>query len=270
MAKIGSARINELGKVLGGAPGDNNGREVAEEEFYFHKLTWLAFQPKSKEHAKALAQSMRDAVNNDKVGYTQELEDKKGNDYRLGVYAWVREGKKIRNIDVPTGADCSGLVRGCILEATGVNLANFNTASEPKVLEKSGLFEKPFKVESVHQLQTGMILVTASKGHTAIVTEANEPTGAAKNEKPKTETAGAKLQASRYRDTKLSGTYKAISKTSLRYAAGKSQLSIMDIPAGARVTCYGFYNEVDNEKWLYVSYAGRTGYIYALDFKRGA
>lgn len=257
MAKIGSARIDENGNISGGKAGNQNGRELAIEEFYFHKKGWLAFKPKDKEHAKALAKAMVDACNNKNIGYDQGE--------RLGVYKWVNGGTRIAAIKNPCECDCSALVRACILEATGRNLANFNTASEADVLKKSGLFEPPYEINAVKQLEVGMVLVTKTKGHTVIVVEANEPTG--ENEAPKME--AGKLQPSKYRDLALRGEYMPIKKDiALRYGAGNDAPMICELPYGAKLSCYGYYNLYNGEKWLAVAYAGRTGYCRQSEIVR--
>ena len=137
--------------------------------------------PKTK--AKELANAMKEACANDNIGYNQEK------NARLGVFRAVKFGTKIANISEPTDCDCSGLVLACILQAFGVELANFNTSSEPSVLEKSGLFEDPVEIKSEADLKAGMILVTKTKGHTVIVTEVSGTTKNTKKEEPKKETA---------------------------------------------------------------------------------
>lgn len=258
MVKIGSARISENSTVHGVA-GDQTGREVAEEKFYMHKLGWLAFKPKEKEHALALAQGMRDACNNDYIGYDQ---GSSGANDRLGVYKWVREGKRIASINVPTSADCSGLERGTILQATGVNLPNFNTESMPKVLEKSGLFEPPFKVESEDQLEEGMILCTCKKGHTATVTEAKPPSGS--NKKTQVQNIKADqpdIDSAQFFEEKLAGSYTTTAQMSLRAGAGAGKAAIFKIPFGATVRCYGYYSNAGSTRWLCVTFAGLTGFL---------
>lgn len=37
---VGSARIDENGKISGGALGDNNGREVSTQPYYLHSKGW--------------------------------------------------------------------------------------------------------------------------------------------------------------------------------------------------------------------------------------
>ena len=64
------------------------------------------------------------------------------------------------------------MVRACCIQA-GINVGDFNTASEVAVLEKTGAFNKAVAVTPNTKLQVGDILVTRSKGHTVIVTESD-------------------------------------------------------------------------------------------------
>lgn len=50
----------------------------------------------------------------------------------------------------------------------------------------------------------------------------------------------------------LSGTYKTLSDLYLRDGAGTTYKSLCLMPVGTTVTCYGYYNELNGGKWLYV------------------
>lgn len=161
---IGSARIDENGKAVGGRAGDNTGKEVSMQAMYTSSKGWFILRPKSIYHAKAMAELMKKACNNDNIGYDQGE--------RLGV---VNKGIDTKT---PTESDCSSLVREVIKEATGKDVGNFTTANEATVLEKSGLFET--RVAYISQAKTpvydGDVLVTKTKGHTVIVVSGNPRT----------------------------------------------------------------------------------------------
>lgn len=165
--KIGSARIDERGKLSGGASGDQKQTkapdmegEVSQQAFYVHSKGWRVFTPKTEDLGKRIAQNMIDACNNKNIGYDQ------GNRtaiLKAGIHATTK-----------TECDCSSLVRACIKEATGKDPGNFTTQTEAAVLRKTGLFiESEYKTGDV--LKLGSILVTKVKGHTVIVTEADKP-----------------------------------------------------------------------------------------------
>ena len=166
---VGSARIDERGKLSGGSAGDQKQTsssndtkgEVSMQPFYVHSKGWYILRPKSIDVANKIASSMVSACNNPNLGYDQ------GN--RLGI---IKYGI---NTKTKTECDCSSTVRACIINATGKDVGNFTTANEVSVLENSGLFEK--KISYINQTSTpvfnGDILVTKTKGHTVVVTSGN-------------------------------------------------------------------------------------------------
>lgn len=157
---IGSARRDERGRYSGGKAGDNDGDEVSTQLFYVHSGGWYVIRPKSDRHATALAAAMAEACRNPNVGYDQ------GN--RLAI---IRDGIQSTK---PTECDCSSLVRECVIEAMGKDPGNFTTDGERGALEGTGLFERAFSYTSTTRLCTGDVLVTKTKGHTAIVTKGTE------------------------------------------------------------------------------------------------
>ena len=155
---IGSARHDENGKYAGGKRGDQTGNEVAVQKMYnyFSKGGWIGYRPISGLVAEREKNSMLRACANDNIGYS--MSD------RYGIMQSGTDTTK------PTNTDCSTLVRKCIEEATGKDVGDFTTANEGSVLENSRLFKKIGKVTTLSKLYDGDILVTAKKGHTAIVT----------------------------------------------------------------------------------------------------
>ena len=158
---IGSARIDENGKLKNGKAGDQKQTttddykgEVSFQNFYVHSKGWYVFRAKSAIIAKKLALSMKNACNNPFIGYDQNQ--------RTGV---LRYGTLTHTA---TECDCSSLVRQCIKESSGVDVGNFSTENEASVLEKSGLFESKKSYTNGMSLYEGDILVTKTKGHTAI------------------------------------------------------------------------------------------------------
>lgn len=160
---IGSARHDEHGNCYsGGKAGDQTGQEVSTQNFYNHSKGWNVLRAKDNKVAAKLAEAMQIACGNDNIGYDQSE--------RYGV---IKYGI---NTKVKTECDCSSLVRACIIYATGKGVGDFNTSNERSVLMKSGLFEDVGSYKPGITLYNGDILVTRTKGHTAIVV-----TGAKKN-----------------------------------------------------------------------------------------
>lgn len=166
---IGSARHDENGKYTGGAKGDQLQKsstndtvgEVSMQAMYTHTKGWYILRPTSVDVANKLAAAMKTACNNANIGYSQSD--------RTGV---VTKGI---NTTVKTNTDCSALVRACIKHVTGKDVGNFTTANEILALTNSKLFTNAGAY--VNQTKTpvydGDVLVTKTKGHTAIVVSGN-------------------------------------------------------------------------------------------------
>lgn len=158
---VGSARIDENGNLKNGKTGDQTRKEVSTQAYYTHKKGWYVLRAKSVAHANALATAMKQACNNNKIGYDQNE--------RNGVIAQLKKYGSLDKIATATECDCSSLVRTCIIQATGKDVGNITTANEASVLEASGLFEAKKSVNGEGMLYNGDILVTKTKGHTVIV-----------------------------------------------------------------------------------------------------
>ena len=162
MTKVGSARIDENGNAVHGRAGDQTGKEVAIEPYYNHRLGWYMLRAKDSDKARKIGLAMTEACLNDNIGYDQSG--------RYDVIECLKIYGRLAKINKPTEADCSSLVRACCIQA-GINVGDFNTASEVAVLEKTGAFNKVIAVTPNTKLRVGDILVTRTKGHTVIVTE---------------------------------------------------------------------------------------------------
>lgn len=161
---IGNAVGDENGSARGGEAGDQTGKELRIQPWYKNKKGWRVFRPKSYEAAQKIAEDMRAACNNPNIGYDQK---QRNTLYNVAQ----RFGFDCAEVAVPCECDCSSLVRVCLAYA-GIMLSNFNTATEPSKLINSGQFDELTDIEvtdTPDYLRTGDVLVTAVKGHTAIV-----------------------------------------------------------------------------------------------------
>ena len=161
---IGSARSDENKKLVGGTAGDQRQTqnrdttgEVSLQNFYIHKKGWYIYRPKDADKANKLASAMIKACGNICIGYSQSD--------RYGIIKYGID------TDTPCNCDCSSLVRACIIYVYCIDVGDFNTANEGGVLEKSGLFLDKIKYNKDIVLYNGDILVTCTKGHTAIIVE---------------------------------------------------------------------------------------------------
>lgn len=244
---IGSARLDERGKISGGTAGDqkqgpspDNRGEVSMQAFYIHSKGWLVLRPKSASHAIAIAANMKAACNNPHIGYDQG-----------GRYGVIKYGVNART---DTEADCSSLVRECIKEATGKDPGDFTTATEASMLEKSGLFEDRRTYVGSMTLYTGDVLVTKTKGHTVIVTD-----GAPRTVKPsslnKTEMWKGKVTASELNVRSWAGTENSL-------------CSFSPLKNGAEVSVCDTIPARDGTEWHYIKYSGKYGFVSAKHIAR--
>lgn len=157
---IGSARHDERGRYNGGKNGDQSGTEVSTQTYYVHPKGWLLIRAKSAETADNIAKAMLEACNNKNIGYDQ---------YDRNIIAKVKKYGSLAKIAVRCDTDCSDLVRACVYQATGRDSGDFYTTTESAALQRLGIFEPTTEVTHTTALYNGDILVTKTKGHTAIV-----------------------------------------------------------------------------------------------------
>jgi hypothetical protein len=177
---IGSARIDEDGKISGGKAGDqkqtsstnDTSGEVSMQKMYTHTKGWLVFRPKDAAIATKCATEMTNACNNAHIGYDQSQ--------RLTLWNYVVKNavKSLAKVSSDVEVDCSELIRTVIYVVTGKDVGDFSTATEAAVLKKSGLFEESFEYVSQEKtpVYDGDVLVTKTKGHTAMVVSGNART----------------------------------------------------------------------------------------------
>lgn len=221
---IGSARADERYKYSGGRRGDQRQKssydttgEVSLQSFYVPGKGWDVIRPKKKKHADAIAKAQGDACKNKHFGYSQS------DRYSIFNYKDVKNA----NIENNVNCDCSSLVRKSILDGTGVDVGDFNTANEASVLEKSGLFEEKKKYTNGMTLYDGDILVTCTKGHTAIVVSGNPRT---KGTSGSTEPVKQTYCIGNKYTVKASGL-------NMRTAPGTSNDIITKLKTGDKITC---------------------------------
>ena len=162
--QIGNAVCDENGKAKGGKPGNQTGKELRIQNWYLNKKGWRVFRAKAPEVAEKLAWDCEAACKNMAIGYNQSK--------RNTLYTAAKpHGFNCAEVTTLCECDCSSLVRVCLLYA-GVKVNDFNTASEAARLMATGQFDEltdaKYTDESAY-LKRGDILVTKTKGHTAIV-----------------------------------------------------------------------------------------------------
>ena len=185
---IGSARIDERGKISGGRDGDNNGREVSTQSYYAKPASapWRVLRPKDAAKAARIAACMRMACANDHIGYNQSK--------RLTLYNLAKpHGFDVSRVTQNCSTDCSALVRVCCAYA-GIAVGNFTTANEARMLLATGEFvemaDRKYRAGSAY-LREGDVLVTPGKGHTAVVLSSGNKSEPLPNSSRRTAASGS-------------------------------------------------------------------------------
>lgn len=170
MVRIGSARVDENGKLIGGQAGDQTGQEVAVEAWYRHDKGWVVIRAKDAAVRERIAQCMEAACTNNNIGYDQstswDLYDK------AKQYGW-----DCSKVNTPVETDCSSLARVCVAYALQRDIPWFSTANEVEVLDATDGFEiirEPKYTESSAYQMRGDILCTTVQGHTVVVLDNGE------------------------------------------------------------------------------------------------
>lgn len=177
--KIGSARIDERGKISGGKAGDQTGNEVGTQNWYRHSKGWRVLRPNNASQAEKMAKCMQMACDNNKIGYDQWQ--------RNSLYTAAKPyGFDVSKVKENKETDCSALVRVCAAYA-GITIPDFNTSSQASTMLKTGAFtelkESKYTTSS-NYLRRGDVLVTKTKGHTVIVLSNGPKAGVATDIKP--------------------------------------------------------------------------------------
>lgn len=163
---VGSARIDERGKISGGKAGDQTKKEVSTQNYYVHSKGWRVFRAKDAAKAKKIAECMKAACANNNIGYDQHQ--------RSTLYSYAKKvGFNASKVTTKCETDCSALVRVCC-EFAGISglPAGFRTANMASYLLKTGAFTElkgdKYTKKSTY-LGAGDILVTKTSGHTVVV-----------------------------------------------------------------------------------------------------
>lgn len=186
MVRVGSARIDENGKVKGGQPGDQTGFEVAIEPWYLHDKGWVIIRAKDANIRERIAICMEAACTNNNIGYDQstswDLYDK------AKQYGW-----DCSKVNTPVETDCSSLVRVCVAFAAQREIEWFSTLIEVKILDKTKLFDvltDAKHTKSSDYLLRGDILCTCTQGHTVVVLDNGARAGQSDSQPPQNSTEG--------------------------------------------------------------------------------
>lgn len=163
--KLGHASIDENGKAVGGAAGDQTGKEVCTRNWYTKGWN-LLLRPKRAALAEMSAKACEAACANANIGYDQQGRNTLYTKARAAGFNLAAVG--------PCECDCSSLMHVCAI-AGGANLAysgnGYTTRTMAAAFVASGSYEKltgSKYLDSDAYLQRGDILVKEGS-HTAMV-----------------------------------------------------------------------------------------------------
>lgn len=235
-----AARIDENGNVTGGTAGDQTGNEVC-----VHTLassgSWTSILRPPK-NAETIIKQAYAAAANDKIGYDQNE--------RTTLYTQaVKVAYELSKITTACECDCSSLVAVLALAAGFSVNKDMYTGNEVSALTGVG-FTKIAYSESA--LVAGDILWRS--GHTAVyVGTSNTYTASGSTSSSGSSSLSTTLQSAKSKDTSLAGSYTTTTALNLRYGPDSSKYaSMVTMPKGTTVTCYGYYTANGSTKWLYV------------------
>ena len=274
---IGSARIDERGRISGGRDGDNNGREVSTQSYYAKPAgaPWRVLRPKDAAKAARIAACMRMACANDHIGYNQSK--------RLTLYNLAKpHGFDISKVTQNCATDCSALVRVCCAYA-GIAVGNFTTANEARMLLATGEFvemtDKKYRAGSAY-LREGDVLVTPGKGHTVVVLSSGNKAEPLPNSSRRTAASGSGDQP--VRSEAGSTALPKPCEASLGYVTAAPEPAAPDAGSGKRLalkpgkwnlragpgtaypslgTVSGAVTEVDAGGWVFVRVGDSHGWV---------
>ena len=176
--KVGNASISENGTIRGSA-GDQTGKEVYIRTWYKHSKGLVTLRFKDRKLAEYAAQAMEAACKNDAIGYDQIENQTLWDNVKPYGFDPSKTSKKVET-------DCARLVRVCVQFACkkaglDIEIPDFYTATLKTVLSKTGLFEvltsSKYNTQDDYLLR-GDIQVTKTKGHTWIILENGDKSGA--------------------------------------------------------------------------------------------
>lgn len=246
--RVGSARIDENGKLLNGQAGDQTGQEVAIEPWYLHSKGWVVIRAKDPDVAEKIAWDMEAACANNQIGYDQSQN-----------WTLYDSSKKVgwdcSKVTWPTETDCSSLVRVCLAYA-GIHVGYFSTYNQVSVLHETGQFDiiRDAKyTQSPDHLKRGDILCTCTQGHTVVVLD-----DGAQIAQSATQPATDASQGNTSLCGTGIGTAVAMQAMHIRTGASTEYAAIDTIKAGTAVEVLAIING-----WYRIVWPGATcGYAY--------
>lgn len=267
---ISNCGHDENNRYSGGKAGDQTGKEWQLINWYKRPWKCVLRHPDAKVRSMIASMAKAAAVNN-KIGYDQS---------QRGTF-W--EHLKASNYDpakitIACEADCSSGV-AAIVKGAGYRLGidelkNVSTACYTgnlrAALKAAGfevLTDSKYLTSDAYLLAGDILLNDGAHTATNITDGAKSSGAGASNTTPLK--SNAKVDVAHGFDKNLAGTYKVTTGgLNLRAGAGKEKSILAVMGNGEKVRCYGYYNDCNGVKWLYVVYKNIVGYASSRCLKK--
>ncbi len=276
--------------------------EVSMQAFYVHKLGWIIIRFKNASHALKFAEAMKRACNNSNIGYDQlgrygilkvgtGTTTKTECDCSSLIRQCFKEATGIDPGDFTTANAAAVLKATGLVEIVG-NYKNgttlytgdiLNTQSKGHIVavtsgaarQNTQSSVKKSLTEAAKDVKAGKYgngearkAALRAAGYTdAEIKEIQDIV----NGKPVQASTGNKGVAQSF-DKAIAGTYTVspdVGALAMRDGAGKVGTKVIrSVPKGQPVHNYGYYSTVDGVRWLYVEYAGSTGFMSGRYLKK--
>lgn len=259
---ISNCGHDENNKYNGGKAGDQTGTEWQVINWYNRPWKCVLRHPDATVR-KMIASMAKAAAVNNKIGYDQS---------QRGTF-W--EHLKASNFDpaqitVVCEADCSSGV-AAIVKGAGYRLGNEKlkkvstecyTGNLRAALKAAGfevLTDSKYLTTDAYLLAGDILLNDGAHTATNLTDGAKSSGAGASNTTPVN--SNVKADVAHGFNKSLAGTYKVTaSGLNLRAGAGTAKPILAVMKKGETVQCYGYYNDCNGVKWLYVVYKNIVGY----------
>ena len=259
---ISNCGHDERGKYSGGKAGDQTETEWQVINWYNRPWKCVLRHPDAGVR-KLIAQMAKAAAVNNMVGYDQSQRGTFWTNLAASNYDPAQ-------ITVPCEADCSSgvaaIVKGAGYRLNNQKLKNVSTACYTgnlrAALKAAGfevLTDSKYLTSDAYLLEGDILLNDGAHVATNLTNGAKTSGTTASQTTPIK--SNAKLDTAKGFDRRLAGTYKVVaSALNLRSGAGTGRAIIAQMQNGESVQCYGYYNDNNGVKWLYVVYKNVVGY----------
>lgn len=259
---ISNCGHDENGRYSGGKAGDQTGTEWRVINWYNRPWKCVLRHPNADVRAM-IASMAKAAANNNLIGYDQS---------QRGTF-WTNladSNYDPAQITVACEADCSSGV-AAIVKGAGYRLGidalkkvstACYTGNLRAALKAAGfevLTDSKYLTSDAYLLEGDITL--NDNAHVAVnLTDGAKSSGTGASNTT-TVKSNAKVDVAHGFNKSLAGTYKVTaSGLNLRAGAGTGKSILAVMKNGEKVQCYGYYNDCNGVKWLYVVYKNIVGY----------